>query len=199
MKARIAPTRRREAAPSMLQSSAAICQISTASESRPAAAAAPRTTFSDRATSSPPSPKLTKAPAATRPAAASAFGPDAERNTGQGRRTQGSCDSARSQTALSPANSRRNTSAPASSSATLPIPSPRLRVPLWPVPMPSTVRPGASNSSEPAAAAVAAGCRDLRFVTHWAIRGRSVASASIVAATHGSIAFPGVSATPTMS
>ena len=76
---------------------------------------------------------------------------------------------------------------------------PRLRVPLWPAPMPSTQRPSARRSSEAIEAAETAGWRVTRFVTQSATRARSHASATIVAATHGSIALPGVSAMPIMS
>ena len=49
------------------------------------------------------------------------------------------------------------------------------------------------------AAAVTAGWRVTRFVTHTATFGRLVCSATSVAATQGSMALPGVSATPIMS
>ncbi len=60
-------------------------------------------------------------------------------------------------------------------------------------------RPGASRSSEAIAAADTAGWREARFVTQSAMRARAVTSATIVAAIHGSIALPGVSAMPIMA
>ena len=76
---------------------------------------------------------------------------------------------------------------------------PKLRVPLWPTPMPSTARPGASRSIDAIEAAAMAGCRVTRLVTHTATRARRTFSARIVVATQGSIAMPGVSAMPIMS
>jgi hypothetical protein len=54
----------------------------------------------------------------------------------------------------------------------------------------------ARRSSEAIAAAETAGWRETKLLTQIASLDRSVASATIVAATHGSIAFPGVSAMP---
>jgi len=103
------------------------------------------------------------------------------------------------QVAGSPASSLRMKVVPAASSPIRERPSPILRVPLCPVPRPRIARPGASRSSEAIAAADAAGCRDSRLLTQSATRARPVSCAIIVAATHGSIALPGVSAMPTMS
>src|SRR5439155_1297537 len=77
--------------------------------------------------------------------------------------------------------------------------TPRFLVPLWPAPTPRTARPRESRSSDAMAAAVTAGWRVTRFVTHTATFGRLVCSATSVAATQGSMALPGVSATPIMS
>ena len=87
---------------------------------------------------------------------------------------------------------------PSSSSEDAGLGTPRFRVPLWPTPMPSTARPGASRSSDAIEAADTAGCRVARFVTQSATRARRVSAATSVAATHGSIALPGVSAIPTI-
>ena len=76
---------------------------------------------------------------------------------------------------------------------------PRFFVPLWPAPTPRTARPCESRSSDAIAAAVTAGWRVTRLVTHSATFGRVVCSATSVAATQGSRALPGVSATPIMS
>jgi hypothetical protein len=65
--------------------------------------------------------------------------------------------------------------------------------------MPSSARPFDTWSSEAIAAAVTAGWRVRRLVTHSAIRARRDARATIVADTHGSIALPGVSAMPIMA
>ena len=94
MKARIAPIFRRVASPSALQSSAAICQVSTSPGSRPAAAAPAATAASVCAMLSAARPKLTNTPSAAAAAPASALGPEAARNTGTGRFTQGGCTSA---------------------------------------------------------------------------------------------------------
>ena len=72
-------------------------------------------------------------------------------------------------------------------------------MPLWPTPTPSTVRPGASRSTDAIEAAATAGWRVTRFVTQTATRARCVSVARSVVATQGSIAMPGVSAMPTMS
>jgi hypothetical protein len=89
--------------------------------------------------------------------------------------------------------------APSASSSTRERASPILCVPLYPAPRPRTARPGAKRSSEAIAAADAAGCRDSTLLTQIATRGWAVAAATNAAATHGSMALPGVSATPTMS
>ena len=88
---------------------------------------------------------------------------------------------------------------PSFNSPRLELGKPRFRVPLCPAPSPSTIRPGASRSNDETAAAETAGWRDERLVTQSAIRDRRTSRATIVAATHGSIALPGVSAMPIMS
>ncbi len=189
IKARIAPTRLRAAAPSSWQSSAATCQVSTVS----GIAASVCAMFSAAM------PKLTKAPSAWAPAIARARGPDAETKTGLGRLIQGRCASPPCHAARSPRRIARRKSVPSARSRIVDRPSPRLRVPLCPLPRPRIVRPGARRSSEAIAAAKTAGWRDSRLVTHNAIRARSTVCATIVAATHGSIALPGVSAMPIRS
>ncbi len=88
---------------------------------------------------------------------------------------------------------------PSRSASAFDPPTPRFFVPLLPAPMPSTARPPLSTSIEAIAAAVVAGWREVRLVTHSATCGCFVCSASSAALTHGSIALPGVSATPIMS
>ena len=195
MKARIALMRRRAASPSREQSSAATCHVAIAVGSRPALVAAAATSASDCAMVSRAMPKLMKTPSAVRPAAASAFGPDAARNTRDDRRTHGKWASS---TALPRSNAMIDC-ASASSSSTAERRTPTFRVPLCPAPMPRIARPGAIRSSEGIAAAETAGCRVTRLVTHSATSARLVACAAIVAATQGSIALPGVSAMPIMS
>jgi hypothetical protein len=127
MKARIAPMRRREAAPSALQSSAAICQVSTA---RPAGRAPAVTAASVCLIFSGVMPKLTRTPSAVVPALANAFGPDAATKTGLGRFTQGKCASLPRQEAGWPASKVRTNVVPAARSPIRDRPRPRLRVPL---------------------------------------------------------------------
>ena len=164
---------------------------------RPPAPAAIAASVCDRFSAA--MPKLTKTPSAAAAAPASAFGPEAATKTGLGRLTHGRCASPPCQVAGSPASSLRMKWAPAASSPTRERPSPILRVPLCPVPRPRIARPGANRSSEAIAAAEVAGWRDSRLLTQSAMRARRVFSATIVAATHGSIALPGVSAMPIMS
>src|SRR5262249_11038491 len=76
---------------------------------------------------------------------------------------------------------------------------PTFATPLCPAPMPSTLGPPETTSTDAAADAVTEGCRVTRLVTHVARRTREVTAAARVMATHGSMALPGVSAMPTMS
>ena len=88
---------------------------------------------------------------------------------------------------------------PSASSFARDFGSPTFLVPLCPAPMPSTARPFEMWSSEAIAAALIAGCRVMRLVTQSATRARRATRATIAADTHGSMAFPGVSAMPIMA
>src|SRR6516164_1555713 len=88
-KARIEPSLARDAAPSELQSSAAIRQTSTSAGARPAAVRPVAMVLSVCARFSAVSPKLMKTSSADAAAPASALGPEADRKTGLGRVTHG--------------------------------------------------------------------------------------------------------------
>jgi hypothetical protein len=88
---------------------------------------------------------------------------------------------------------------PSASSRAFERGSPTFLVPLWPAPMPSTARPPEMWSSEAMAAALTAGWRVSRLVTHSARRARRDARATTAADTQGSMALPGVSAMPIMA
>jgi hypothetical protein len=88
---------------------------------------------------------------------------------------------------------------PSASSSARDFGSPTFLVPPVAAPMPSTARPFETWSSDAIAAALTAGRRVRRLVTEMAIRVRRDARATIAAETQGSMALPGVSATPIMA
>src|SRR5215470_1117323 len=132
-----------------------------------------------------------KTPSAWAPAAFNERGCEAARKTGLGRFTHGRWAVPPRYEAGRPRRSSLTHATPSASSLAGRLGAPRLRVPLWPTPMPSTARPGASRSTDAIDAAATAGWRVTRLVTQTATRARRVPSASNVVATQGSIAMPG--------
>src|SRR5262249_28984229 len=144
----MAPTLLRAALRSSLQSSAAICQISTSSGGRPAALAPAMICASESRMLSVARPRLAKAPSPAAPAACSGLGCEAARKTGGARLIHGRWAVAAPSVAGSPRSRVLMNVTPSARSLARDFCSPTFFVPLWPAPMPRTARPFPTWSSE---------------------------------------------------